>query len=49
MIKDMKDFTEIVAKINFNKCGNVTCLHNTDNKCMLKQCEIYEKGLQEEH
>ena len=49
MIKDMKDFVEIVSKISFSKCGNVTCIHNIDNKCILKQCEVYEKGLHEEH
>ena len=49
MKEKMKDFSEIVAKINFIKCGNITCIHNAGNKCILKKCDMYEKGLDQEH
>ncbi len=45
----MKDFSEVIAKISFTKCGNVACIHNIDNKCILKKCDSYEKGLEQEH
>lgn len=49
MKKEMKDFSEVVAKIKFTNCGNVTCIHNIDNKCILKKCDIHEKDLHQEH
>lgn len=49
MKKEVKSFKEVVAKYTFKACGTVTCIHNIDNKCMLKNCEMYEKALRQEH
>ncbi len=49
MNKKMNDFNEVIAKISFTTCGNVACIHNIDSKCILKKCDLYEKGLEQEH
>ncbi len=45
---NVKDISEVIAKINFNGCGSVTCIHNIDNKCILKQCDMFEVQLRQE-
>ncbi|SHJ25192.1 hypothetical protein SAMN02745751_02091 [Dethiosulfatibacter aminovorans DSM 17477] len=49
MNKEMKDKEFNVAKLKFRACGTVTCIHNIDNKCMLKNCDMYEKTLRQEY
>ena len=49
MKKEMKDFGKVIAKIKFTNCGNVACIHNIDNKCILAKCDIYEKKLEQEY
>ncbi len=49
MKKEMKDMKNNIAKLSFKTCGSVTCIHNIDNKCMLKECELYERDLKQEH
>jgi len=44
----VKDIREVVAKMTFNKCGAITCIHNVDGKCMEKKCEMHERGLRKE-
>lgn len=45
---NVKDIRDVVAKINFRKCGTITCIHNVDNKCIQKECELHERGLKRE-
>lgn len=49
MKKEMKDVKNKTAKLNFKTCGTITCIHNIDNKCMLKECQLYERVLRQEH
>ena len=49
MNNEMKDKEFNVAKLKFRACGTVTCLHNIDSKCMLKNCDMYEKSLRQEY
>jgi hypothetical protein len=44
----VKDINEVVAKMNFKKCGSITCIHNVDSKCSQKECDLFEKGLKQE-
>lgn len=44
----VKDIRDVVAKMNFNRCGTVTCIHNVDSKCSQKECELHERGLKKE-
>jgi hypothetical protein len=49
MNKCVKDNKFDVAKLKFKACGTVTCIHNIDNKCMLKNCEMYERAFRQEY
>jgi hypothetical protein len=49
MNNEMKDKEFNVAKLKFRGCGTVTCIHNIDSKCMLKNCDMYEKSLRQEY
>ena len=44
----VKDIRDVVAKMNFNRCGTVTCIYNVDSKCSQKECELHERGLKQE-
>lgn len=44
----VKDIKDVVAKMNFKKCGVVTCIYNVDSKCAQKECDLFEKGLKQE-
>ncbi len=48
MSMNVKDIKDVVAKMNFRKCGTITCIHNVDNKCSQKECELNERGLKKE-
>lgn len=48
MSMKVKDIRDVVAKMNFCKCGTVTCIYNVDNKCNQKECELHERGLKQE-
>ena len=39
--KDTKKPT--VNKMKFKACGTITCIHNINNKCIQKECEMYER------
>lgn len=45
---NVKDINDVVAKMNFRKCGTITCIHNVDNKCSQNECELHERGLKKE-
>ena len=44
----VKDIRDVVAKMNFRKCGTITCIYNVDGKCSQKECELHERGLRQE-
>ncbi|HHY99613.1 MAG TPA: hypothetical protein PLV23_10135 [Sedimentibacter sp.] len=44
----VKDIRDVVAKLNFRKCGAITCIYNVDGKCSQKECELHERGLRQE-
>ncbi|MDF2949343.1 MAG: hypothetical protein K0R07_1374 [Sedimentibacter sp.] len=44
----VKDIRDVVAKMNFRKCGTITCIYNVDSKCSQKECELHERGLRQE-
>lgn len=44
----VKDIREVVAKMNFRKCGTITCIYNVDSKCSQRDCELHERGLMKE-
>lgn len=48
MAIEMKDIRDVVAKINFRKCGTITCIYNVDSRCIQKECELHERGLKQE-
>jgi hypothetical protein len=37
------------VKPKFKICRVVTCVHNIDNRCMLDECELYERQLRQEY
>lgn len=43
----VKDIRDVVAKMNFRKCGTITCIYNVDGKCSQKNVnytkEDYDK------
>jgi len=44
----VKDIRDVVAKMNFSKCGTNTCIHNIDSNCSQKECELHERGFKKE-
>lgn len=44
----VKDIRDVVAKMNFTRCGTITCIYNVDNKCSQNECELHERGLKQE-
>lgn len=44
----VKDIRDVVAKMNFTRCGTITCIHNVDGKCIQNECELHERGLKKE-
>jgi len=36
-------------KPKFKICRVVTCVHNIDNRCMMNECELYERQLRQEY
>ena len=49
MKKELKEVKDKTAKLKLKTCGTITCIHNIDNKCMLKSCELYERSLRQEY
>jgi hypothetical protein len=45
---EIKNINEVVAKMNFKKCGTITCIYNVDSKCSQNECELFERGLKRE-
>jgi len=44
----MKDLKELTIK-KLKECGFITCMHNMNNTCNQKECEIYERTLLQEY
>ncbi|MDP3386907.1 MAG: hypothetical protein Q8S24_06715 [Eubacteriales bacterium] len=38
-----------VNKTKFKACGTITCIHNVNNKCIQKECEMYERSFRQEY
>lgn len=48
MVSIVTDIREVVDKMNFKKCGTITCIHNIDGKCAESECIMKERGLRKE-
>ncbi|MBN2287196.1 MAG: hypothetical protein JXQ26_03710 [Tissierellales bacterium] len=49
MKKEMLKKEEMATnKFNFKSCGTITCIHNINNKCLLKKCEMHERSFRQE-
>ena len=44
----VKDIRDVVAKMNFRKCGTITCIYNIDGWGSQKECELHDRGLKKE-
>ncbi len=38
-----------INKPKFKSCGTVTCIHNINNKCMQRTCELHERSFRQEY